>query len=202
MKALDAVKFLSCMIVCVVVSTFACLKYVDRRDDETSVNLFEVVAKAFNPVCYSLDKRDYVYTASDHAVFRAAKRLNITERPEEERMLVYTAILLENPRRNVGDIALQTVISKNENAEFIDKLVEFWKSRITTLTEVELCLKHPGRRLFEGVAILASKGQDDYIKCIHAINSVFAGPNDSISPEQAQELMTALESIFGGSDSD
>lgn len=196
MKMVNVAKILLCMIAGAVIATFVCLKYIEERDDESNGNVFEVVARAYNPVCYSFDKRDYVHTASDHAVFRAVKRLKVSERPEEERMLIYTAILLGNPRRDAGDIALETVVSENETAQFRVKLVEFWKSRITTLLEVEHCLGWSGKRLFDGIALLASKDQEDYIECWGKIGLCFTEQASVITPERSKQLMDELEMVF------
>ena len=159
-------------------------------------NVFEVVARAFNPICYSLDERDHVHTAPDHAVFRAAKRLDIPKRSEEERLLIYTAILLESRERSVADIALESVIHENETVPFRGKLVDFWKSRIELMMEVDHGINSTGKRLFEGIALLASKDQDDYIECWEKIDSIFSEQTPSITPERGKQLMKELDEIF------
>lgn len=174
----------------------AVLFHRENRPDSLEPNVFEIVARAFNPICYSLNERDHVHTAPDDAVFRAAKRLDIPKHGEEERLVIYTAILLESWERGVADIALESVISENETAQFRGKLVAFWKSRIELMAEVDHGIDWKGRRLFDGMALLASKDQEDYIECWGKIGSFFSEKTSEISPEHGKQLMNELEKIF------
>lgn len=166
------------------------------RKRASEATMLGVVTQAFNPICYSSNSRDFVHTASDDAVFRAAKRLDIPKQGEEERFFIYTAILLESWDRGVADIALESVIYENETAQFRGKLVAFWKSRIELMAEIDHRIDWKGKRLFDGIALLASKNQEDYIECWGEIGSYFSERTPEITPEHGRQLMDELERIL------
>lgn len=183
-------------VTCAGVMMLCYYQYAERENDVPDGNMFEVIARAFNPICYSLNERDYVYTAPDHSVFRAAKRLKIPRYDEQGRIFIYTAILLESCERSVGDIALESVISENETDQFKSKLVLFWKSRINKMANIDHGVNWTGKRLFDGIALLASKDQDAYVKSWGIIDTFFSGKTPFITPEQGKKLMKELDDIF------
>ena len=168
----------------------------EKRTPTSDANVFEIVARAFNPFCYSQDERDYVRTAPDDAVFRAVKRLDISSIPEDRRLIAYTVILLESRERTVADIALETVIAEHETTQFRQRLTDFWKSRINWMSKVNREVNWTGKRLFDGVALLASKDQEDYIECWGVIEAYFSTRPQGITSEQSRQLMIELEAIF------
>lgn len=195
MKTYQILKLVLLGIACVGVMLLCCMVWAGRKK-ASDATMIGVVAQAFNPICYSSNSRDFVHTASDDDVFRAAKRLDIPKHGEEERFFIYTAILLESWERGVADIALESVISENETAQFRSKLVAFWKSRIELMAEVDHVINWKGKRLFDGMALLASKDQEDYIECWGKIGSYFSERTPEITPEHGKQLMDELERIF------
>lgn len=196
MKTYQILKLVLWSVTCAGVMMLCYYQYAGREKEAVDIKLFGVVARAFNPICYTSNSRDYVHTASDDAVFRVANRLDIPKHGEEERFFIYTAILLESWERGVADIALESVISENETAQFRSRLVAFWKSRIELMAEIDHAIDWKGKRLFDGMALLASKDQEDYLECWGKIGDYFSERTPVISPEHGKQLMNELERIF------